>query len=135
MVIVVALAGTVTRSMLAGLRQIRDHMQDIAKGGGDLSARLKISSEDEIGQTAMAFNRFLEQLGGMFSGLRDEALGRDQRHHPRDQGNRRPDQPLASTPRSKRRVPASRGAASPSWPTKCASSPSARARPRCRSPA
>ena len=74
-VVVVAgvLAGTVTRTMLAGLRQIRDRMQDIAKGGGDLAVRLNISSEDEIGQTARAFNRFLEQLGTMFGGLRDEA--------------------------------------------------------------
>ena len=59
--------------MLAGMRQIRDRMQDIARGGGDLSVRLQISSEDEIGQTARAFNQFLEQLGGMFGSLRDEA--------------------------------------------------------------
>ena len=68
-----ALAGTVTRSMLTGLRQIRDRMQDIAKGGGDLTVRLDIKSEDEIGQTAESFNRFLEQLGSMFGSLRDEA--------------------------------------------------------------
>ena len=67
------LAGTVTRSMLGGLRQIRDRMQDIAKGGGDLTVRLQISSQDEIGETATAFNRFLEQLGTMFSSFRDEA--------------------------------------------------------------
>ena len=74
-VVVVAggLAGTVTRTMLAGLRQIRDRMQDIAKGGSDLSVRLNIASDDEIGQTATAFNRFLEQLGNMFGSLRDEA--------------------------------------------------------------
>ena len=71
--IAAALAGTITRTMLAGLRQIRDRMQDIAKGGGDLSVRLQISSDDEIGQTARAFNHFLEQLGGMFGSLRDEA--------------------------------------------------------------
>ena len=71
--IAAALAGTITRTMLAGMRQIRDRMQDIARGGGDLSVRLQISSEDEIGQTARAFNQFLEQLGGMFGSLRDEA--------------------------------------------------------------
>ena len=42
--IAAGLAGMVTRRMLGGLRQIRDYMQDIAKGGGDLTARLRISS-------------------------------------------------------------------------------------------
>ena len=74
-VVVVAtlLAGTVTSRMLAGLRQIRDRMQDIAKGGGDLTVRLQIESKDEIGETASAFNRFLEQLGQMFASFRTEA--------------------------------------------------------------
>ena len=74
-VVVIAslLAGTVTRRMLAGLRLIRDRMQEIAQGGGDLTVRLKVDSQDEIGQTAEAFNRFLEQLGQMFVALREEA--------------------------------------------------------------
>ena len=74
-VIVVAalLAGTVTGKMLGGLRQIRDRMQDIAKGGSDLTVRLQIDSRDEIGDTAQAFNRFLEQTGQMFASLRNEA--------------------------------------------------------------
>ncbi|MCK6413744.1 MAG: methyl-accepting chemotaxis protein [Azonexus sp.] len=74
-VVVVAalLAGAVTRQMLAGLRQVRDRMQDIAKGGSDLTVRLRIDSRDEIGETAQAFNRFLEQTGQMFTALRNEA--------------------------------------------------------------
>ena len=67
------LAGTITSRMLSGLRQIRDRMQDIAKGGGDLTVRLQIDSKDEIGETASAFNRFLEQLGQMFASFRTEA--------------------------------------------------------------
>ncbi|WP_371322794.1 methyl-accepting chemotaxis protein [Dechloromonas sp. ZY10] len=67
------LASAVTRKMLGGLRQIRDRMQDIAKGGSDLTVRLQISSRDEIGDTAQAFNRFLEQTGQMFAALRNEA--------------------------------------------------------------
>ena len=69
----VLLAGFVTGRLMGGLRVIRDSMQDIAKGGGDLTVRLKIDSDDEIGQTAQAFNRFLEQLGSMFLRLREEA--------------------------------------------------------------
>lgn len=69
----VLLAGFVTGRLMGGLRVIRDSMQDIAKGGGDLTVRLKIDSDDEIGQTAQAFNRFLEQLASMFLRLREEA--------------------------------------------------------------
>jgi len=72
-IIAAGLAGIVTRGMLKGLRQIRDRMRDIAKGGGDLSVRLDVGSGDEIGETAQAFNTFLEQLGGMFTSLRSEA--------------------------------------------------------------
>jgi len=71
--VITLLAGTVTRRMLAGLRQIRDRMQAIAQGGGDLGVRLQITSGDEIGETASAFNHFLEQIGQMFAALRDEA--------------------------------------------------------------
>ena len=67
------LAGAVMRRLLGGLRQIRDRMQDIARGGGDLSVRLQVAGEDEIAETAQAFNRFLEQLGDMFGNLRDSA--------------------------------------------------------------
>ena len=72
-VVAMALAGTITRRMLAGLREIRDRMKEIAKGGSDLTVRLAINSKDEIGETAQAFNQFLAQTGQMFGSLRDEA--------------------------------------------------------------
>lgn len=71
--VAVVLAGTVTRRMLSGLRDIRDRMRDIAKGGSDLTVRLAIDGHDEIGETAQAFNQFLSQTGQMFGRLRDEA--------------------------------------------------------------
>ena len=72
-VLAALLAGFVTNRLMGGLRAIRDNMQNIAKGGGDLTVRLRIGGDDEIGQTAQAFNRFLEQLGAMFARLREEA--------------------------------------------------------------
>ncbi|HCV14208.1 MAG TPA: methyl-accepting chemotaxis protein [Candidatus Accumulibacter sp.] len=68
-------AGGVLRQLLRGLHQVRDKMIEIARGGGDLSARLQVAGSDEIADTANAFNRFLEQLQSMFLSLKQEATG------------------------------------------------------------
>ncbi len=51
--------------MLSGLQRVRDAMSDIAAGGGDLSRTIDIDGDDEVAQTAQAFNRFLGQLRDM----------------------------------------------------------------------
>ena len=48
--------------MLSGLLRVRDAMADIAAGGGDLSRKIDFEGDDEVAQTAQAFNKFLEQL-------------------------------------------------------------------------
>ncbi|WP_152901295.1 methyl-accepting chemotaxis protein, partial [Pseudomonas aeruginosa] len=37
-------------------------MQDIAQGEGDLTKRLKVTSNDEFGVLAISFNRFVERI-------------------------------------------------------------------------
>ena len=56
--------------MLSGLQRVRDAMSDIAAGGGDLSRQIDVVGEDEVAQTAQAFNRFLEQLRVMVADVR-----------------------------------------------------------------
>ncbi|MES2103999.1 MAG: methyl-accepting chemotaxis protein [Pseudomonadota bacterium] len=56
--------------MLSGLRTVRDAMGDIAQGGGDLSSRIEIAGQDEVAQTAQAFNRFIDQLRVMVVDVR-----------------------------------------------------------------
>lgn len=51
--------------MLSGLQRVRDAMSDIAAGGGDLSRTIDVDGDDEVAQTAQAFNRFLGQLREM----------------------------------------------------------------------
>ncbi len=44
-------------------------LRDIAQGDGDLTARLEISTRDEIGEVAQYFNAFVEHLQQMVAGL------------------------------------------------------------------
>ncbi|MCP9760967.1 methyl-accepting chemotaxis protein [Aquitalea sp. S1-19] len=67
------LSGLVQGRMLAGLTRLRDAMVGMASGEADLTRKLAVDGNDEISQTAQAFNRFTGQLGELFSQLRAEA--------------------------------------------------------------
>ncbi|RXZ44655.1 methyl-accepting chemotaxis protein [Crenobacter cavernae] len=69
----VPLAGVVLGRMLSGLARMRDAMKEISAGEGDLTRRIQVSGEDEIAETAHAFNAFIERLHTMFCAVRDEA--------------------------------------------------------------
>ncbi|WXL26910.1 methyl-accepting chemotaxis protein [Ectopseudomonas mendocina] len=49
------------------LRQMVGMLDDIAKGDGDLTVRLKVDREDELGQIAQGFNAFLSKLQTMIA--------------------------------------------------------------------
>ncbi|MDG2647228.1 cache domain-containing protein, partial [Vibrio parahaemolyticus] len=44
------------------LQHVADSLKDVAAGGGDLTARLKVESKDEVGEVAAAFNEFMDKL-------------------------------------------------------------------------
>ncbi|MFH0782506.1 MAG: methyl-accepting chemotaxis protein [Pseudomonadota bacterium] len=48
--------------------------KDISEGQGDLTARLKVSSNDEIGDMAKSFNVFADKLQGMVGYIAEEAV-------------------------------------------------------------
>ena len=47
------------------MQQIKVNLDDIAAGEGDLTRRLPVTSQDELGQLAGAFNRFVEKVHGL----------------------------------------------------------------------
>lgn len=71
--IVIPLTGAILGRMLRDLGRIQHAMEEIAKGGGDLTSRIEIHGNDEIARTAQAFNRFLGQLQQMFKDIQHEA--------------------------------------------------------------
>lgn len=52
----------IINQVVAPIRQTVDMIKDIAEGEGDLTRRLVVSSENEIGELAMWFNRFIDNL-------------------------------------------------------------------------
>ena len=52
------------------LRMISDRIQNIAQGDGDLTIRINIDREDELGQLAGHVNRFMEKLQSLITDIR-----------------------------------------------------------------
>ena len=75
LIIVLQLTNWFALSMLVvkPLRTVGDALSVIASGGGDLTSRLTIKSNDEIGKLAENFNLFISQLHSMVSGIVDVA--------------------------------------------------------------
>jgi len=71
-VITIGLVAFGAGRLLGGLRALRAAMLGIASDEADLTRRLPIVGEDEVGETARAFNRFLDRLRETFTGFRDE---------------------------------------------------------------
>ncbi|MDS9749083.1 methyl-accepting chemotaxis protein [Pseudomonas aeruginosa] len=61
-VAIVLLLGMLIRVLMQPLTDMGRAMQDIAQGEGDLTKRLKVTSNDEFGVLAISFNRFVERI-------------------------------------------------------------------------
>ena len=62
-VIIASVIAFVTQHLVTRpIRDVQEALADIAQGGGDLTCRLNIKREDEIGAVAGAFNRFVGKI-------------------------------------------------------------------------
>jgi methyl-accepting chemotaxis protein len=61
----VVLALMVERQISGPLQRVTSLLQDVAEGEGDLTKRMLITSQDEIGQLSHWFNTFMEKLHGI----------------------------------------------------------------------
>ncbi|BCY07092.1 methyl-accepting chemotaxis protein [Actinoplanes sp. L3-i22] len=75
--VVVLLAAVIAfllaRSVVRPIEQLRDRMAQIADGDGDLTQRAEVTRDDEAGQLAAAFNRFVEKVAGTVRGIAGSA--------------------------------------------------------------
>lgn len=58
----ILLSFSISRMLSRPLKKLMTSLKDMADGGGDLSRKLKVESGDELGQSALEFNRFVEKL-------------------------------------------------------------------------
>ncbi|EGQ8231031.1 HAMP domain-containing protein [Vibrio parahaemolyticus] len=75
-VVIIAALGMVfllLRTVLKPLNDIKDAMAQIASGDGDLSQRIQINTQDEIGQLAKAFNEFVSKIQATVSQVIDSS--------------------------------------------------------------
>lgn len=70
-VIILILAKTI----VAPINRAVAGLKDIAEGEGDLTMRLSVTSQDEIGELALWFNTFIEKLQGIIKQIGENATG------------------------------------------------------------
>ncbi|WP_215406042.1 methyl-accepting chemotaxis protein [Janthinobacterium sp. JC611] len=61
----------ISRAIAAPVARAADMLSDIASGNGDLSRRMPVESEDEVGALGAAFNRFVASLNVTIREVRD----------------------------------------------------------------
>ena len=69
--IVLAAVAWLVGFLFRDLSRVSDALAEIATGEGDLTQRLEPRSDDEVGQLAHNFNRFVGNMHGMVTRLRD----------------------------------------------------------------
>ena len=66
----IGIYGIVTRRVASQIRLIGDRLEELARGASDLTVRLPVTSSDEVGRLASAFNLFVESLGRLVGQIR-----------------------------------------------------------------
>jgi len=65
LIIITAVGTILAGTLLRPLRLMKANLDDIAAGEGDLTRRLAITSQDELGDLAGSFNRFVDKIHGL----------------------------------------------------------------------
>lgn len=74
-VVTIAIGMNVLIMLERPITKIRDTLHDLAEGEGDLTARLAVPGDDEIGVIAIKFNTFISKLDEIIAGAKQTATG------------------------------------------------------------
>lgn len=72
MITIIVVSLLVSRGV-APLQHVVASLQDVAAGEGDLTVRLKVENQDEVGEVAKAFNAFMDKLHPLIQDIRTSA--------------------------------------------------------------
>jgi methyl-accepting chemotaxis protein len=70
-VLTIFASALMTKSITAPLQRALELVKDIAQGEGDLTARLEVSSKDEVGRLCEEFNRFVQKLHDLITSAKE----------------------------------------------------------------
>ncbi len=73
LIITSVLTSVVVSRVIKPLEHVANSLKDVAAGGGDLTARLKVESQDEVGEVAAAFNEFMDKLHPLMTDIHRSA--------------------------------------------------------------
>jgi methyl-accepting chemotaxis protein len=68
-VVITSIILLIAFGIVRGLNHVVVNLRDIAQGEGDLTRRLAIEANDEIGELGKGFNQFIEKLQGIIRGV------------------------------------------------------------------
>lgn len=74
-IIAIALFFVFMKLIISSISALRDQLDNIAQGEGDLTQRVPVTVEDDLGKLARSFNQVLENLQGMIGSIHN--LSRD----------------------------------------------------------
>ncbi|GKT02350.1 methyl-accepting chemotaxis protein [Acidovorax sp. SUPP3434] len=69
-VLAAAVGAMLTAKSFRRLSEVRDAMDEIGSGGGDLTHRLPVSGSDEVAQIASSFNAFVDKISTVLQDVR-----------------------------------------------------------------
>lgn len=78
LVLISIIGAVLSGTLLRPLRLMKANLDDIAAGEGDLTRRLVVTSQDELGDLAGSFNRFVDKIHGLvgqISGITTQLTG------------------------------------------------------------
>ena len=67
--IIISLVFFIVYGLVKGLRELITNVQDVAEGEGDLTKRIVVTSQDELGELGHWLNIFIEKLQGIMSSV------------------------------------------------------------------
>ena len=73
LIITIVLVSLIVSKAIIPLQHIASSLKAVAAGGGDLTARLKVESYDEVGDVAVAFNQFMDKLHPLMQDIQHSA--------------------------------------------------------------
>ena len=73
--VIVAAAFVFAGRMVKPIREGVTIMEELAEGEGDLTRRLAVRTEDELGQLAIQFNRFMDKMHAVIAAVKTSVVG------------------------------------------------------------